>query len=228
MDQGAQVEAMTKTYDDLAKACLAAFELRDELLGRIGPGSLTAVQSLPEWTREDWRKHVTDPASPELCAEMDKVAKEDEKKEWYFSSVIATYWLEALAANCCARFHLDANRTASLSKIQLVRERELESVGRQRLAASAIIAAAGLLAVPVETFAAFDLSNDAYGFYRLGVVMAVVLALGLTLFPQWILLDYDREKTRRRTANAMTGVLLTYCAIRCRSDDWTAPRESSE
>jgi hypothetical protein len=27
---------------------------------------------------------------------MDKVAREDEKKEWYFSSVIATYWLEAL------------------------------------------------------------------------------------------------------------------------------------
>jgi hypothetical protein len=24
---------------------------------------------------------------------MDKVAREDEKKEWYFSSVIATYWL---------------------------------------------------------------------------------------------------------------------------------------
>jgi hypothetical protein len=50
MNEGAQVDAITKTYDELAKACLAAFELRDKLLGRIGPGRLTAVQSLPEWT----------------------------------------------------------------------------------------------------------------------------------------------------------------------------------
>jgi hypothetical protein len=153
MNGGAQVDAITKTYDDLAKVCLAAFELRDTLLGRISPGRLTEVQSLPEWTREDWGKHVTDPASPELGAEMDNIAKEDEKKEWYLSSVIATYWLEALATNCCARFHLDANRTTGLSKIQLARQRELEPVGRQRRIAGMIIAAAGFIAaqVPVET-----------------------------------------------------------------------------
>jgi hypothetical protein len=199
MNGGAQVDAITKTYADLAKVCLAAFELRDALLGRISPGRLTEVQSLPEWTREDWGKHVTDPASPELCAEMDKIAKEDEKKEWYFSSVIATYWLEALATNCCARFHLDANRTTGLSKIQLARQRELEPVGRQRRIASVIIAAAGFIAaqVPVETFEALGFSNDAYGFYRLGVIATVVLLLAWTLgAPRMMLPDYHRELRR--------------------------------
>ena len=153
---------------------------------------------------------------------MDKVAREDEKKEWYFSSVIATYWLEALAADCCARFHLDANRTAGLSEIQLVRQHELAPdpwVARRRIA-SVIIAAAGFLAVPVEIFTALDFSTDAYGIYRLWMFVAVAFLLPVAvLFPRWLLTDYDRENARRRTANAMTGVLLTYCAIRCSSDD---------
>jgi hypothetical protein len=92
-------------------------------------------------------------------------------------------------------------------------------VARRRIA-SVIIAAAGFLAVPVEIFTALDFSTGAYGIYRLWVFVAVAFLLPVAVpFPWWLLTDYDRENARRRTANAMTGVLLTYCAIRCSSDD---------
>ena len=164
---------------------------------------------------------MTDPASDDLCAEMSKVATEDEKNHRFFSFVTSTYWLEALAANCCARFDLDTNRTAGLSEIQLARQRELEPVRRQWRIASGIIAAAGFIAtqVPQETFAAFGFSNDAYGYYRFWVVVAVVLLLAADYLPRAVpLADDNRELRRRRTANAATGALLTYCAIRCSSD----------
>jgi hypothetical protein len=147
------------------------------------------VQNPPEWwSVKDWRNHMTDPASDELRAEMGRVATEDEKEHRFFLFVTATYWLEALAANCCARFDLDANRTAGLLQIQQARQRELEPVRRQWRIAAAIIAAAGFIAsqVPKETFTALGFDSDAYGLYRLVLIGVVVTLLGVVFYGLWL------------------------------------------
>ena len=51
MNEGAQVDAVTATYDALAQDCLDAFELRQELLGRIPPARLVKASEPPRMGR---------------------------------------------------------------------------------------------------------------------------------------------------------------------------------
>jgi hypothetical protein len=157
--------------------------------------------------------------SEELREGLARDASDEDRANRFFDSATASYFIDALAARFRTQFRLTPAQAEGLQKLQAEREQEaatLLSIGSFRAVRGFAVAVVAILAaqLPKETFESLGIVG-AYGWYRLGLLLALALILSISWAMSRMYERVEEEglgmpprRERRRVAYVMGLVLL--------------------